>query len=560
MRNPASRHMKPAKAKTTLEGNYLSLKQIVDIAQNNSGIALTSNPEVLEKIFRSYDYIQHSSSKRKPIYGVNTQFGGMANQILSLEETQQLQTNLLYFLKSGAGDYIDDVYVRAAMVILTNALLKGVSGIRFEIIERYVFFINNNITPRVRELGSIGASGDLVPLSSVAGAVTGLADCFTVSYKGEEHGINNIHRLFGLERIKLHPKEGLALVNSTAMLTGIAAINLQELNKLFALSLHAHALMMQALSASVQPFDAFTHQHKPHQGQLFIAEAVTDLLNGSAMVRKNGDLINGENRLYQDRYSVRCIPQFLGPVVDGFKTVTKNIEVEANSVTDNPLIDMENFRIMHGGNFLGEYVAIGMDQVRNYIGLIAKHLDAQIAMLVMPEFNGGLPSSLSGNTTNRINMGLKGLQITGNSIMPLLLFYGNSIADKFPTHAEQFNQNINSQGFNSALLTKKSIDLFRKYVAISLIFAVQAVDLRIRKIDKDVRVKKQLSPATYPTYNAIRKICNKNLLLNEPLVLNDNGYPMDEFIDLIEIDIINNGLLCDAASPLMQQLNEFYEA
>ncbi len=558
MRNPASKHLKPAMAKVPVQGDYLTIQKIVTIAQNKSGVVLPTDPAILEKIQQSYDYIQHSALNGKPIYGVNTPFGGMANQLLSHEETQQLQTNLLFFLKSGAGDYLDDVYVRAAMVILMNALLKGVSGIRFEIIERYAFFINNNITPRVRELGSIGASGDLVPLASVAGAVIGLADCFNVSYLGEQRGLNEIIARFNLERIKLHPKEGLALVNSTAMLTGIASVNMVELNKLFALSMHAHALMMQALNASIQPFDEFTHQHKPHAGQIFIAEKINDLLEGSKLIRKNGDVINEENKLYQDRYSIRCIPQFLGPVIDGFKTVTKNVEIEANAVTDNPLIDIENFRIMHGGNFLGEYIAIGMDQVRNYIGLIAKHLDAQIAMLVMPEFNGGLPSSLSGNAGNRVNMGLKGLQISGNSIMPLLLFYGNSIADKFPTHAEQFNQNINSQGFNSSLLTKKSIELFRKYIAISLIFAVQAVDLRILKNSGAINANDYLSAATRKTYHAIRSICNKNLDPNLPLVYNDNGFPMDEFIELIDHDIVNNGLLCDAAETLMDNLQCYY--
>ena len=560
MHNPALKNFVRPQTATTVEGGYLTLKQVVDIAYNKQAFELTTSEAVKEKVQSSYEYIQHVALNGKPIYGVNTPFGGMANQILNHDETLQLQTNLMFFLKSGAGNYIGDVYVRAAMVILTNALLKGVSGIRFEIIERYAFFLQNGITPRVRELGSIGASGDLVPLASVAGAVTSLADCFAVSYKGEQWGTQAISEKFKLERIKLHPKEGLALVNSTAMLTGISAINLQELNKLFALSLHAHALMMQALTASVQPFDAFTHTHKPHEGQIFIAEMITGLLTGSQMVRKNGDPLQGENKLYQDRYSIRCVPQFLGPIVDGFKTVQKNIEIEANSVTDNPLIDMENFNILHGGNFLGEYVAIGMDQVRNYIGLIAKHLDAQIALLVMPEFNNGLPSSLSGNTTNRINMGLKGLQITGNSIMPLLLFYGNSIADKFPTHAEQFNQNINSQGFNASMLTKTSIELFRKYVAISLIFAVQAVDLRAKQMGKQVYVKDVVSPETFKTYAAIRQICNKNVLLSEPLVINDNSFPMDDFIDAIDADIQYNGKLVNAANALIEKLDAYYAA
>ena len=443
------------------------------------------------------------------------------------------------------------------MVILCNALVKGTSGIRYKIIERYVFFLNNNIVPRVHELGSIGASGDLVPLSYIAGAITGNAECFKVMHEGEEKSGVAICNEFNLVRLHLQPKEGLALVNSTAMLTAIAACNLKELKTLFVLSLHTHALMLQALIASVQPFDDFIHKQKPHDGQLFVAKIFRDLLKGSSLVRKNGELIAGESRLYQDRYSIRCIPQFLGPVADGIKTINKQIEIEANSVTDNPLIDMENYQLIHGGNFLGEYIAIAMDQTRQYIGLVSKHLDAQIAMLVMPEFNSGLPSSLTGNSTNQINMGLKGLQITANSVMPMLLFYGNSIADKFPTHAEQFNQNINSQGFNSALLTAKSIDLFRKYISVSLIFAVQAVDLRVRKMDKDFDVKAHLSPETYKVYKAMMQICDKPENGKLPFIFNDNTHPIDNYLKRIENDINQTGLLEEACSDTLMDLEQF---
>ena len=130
------------------------------------------------------------------------------------------------------------------------------------------------------------------------------------------------------------------------------------------------------------------------------------------------------------------------------------------------------------GNFLGQYIGVAMDQLRYHIGLLAKHLDVQIAMLVAPEFNGGLPPSLVGNPNRRVNLGLKGLQISCNSIMPLLSFLGGSLVDRFPTHAEQFNQNINSQGFGSANLARQSVDMFRQYMAMTLMFGVQAVGLR----------------------------------------------------------------------------------
>ena len=166
---------------------------------------------------------------------------------------------------------------------------------------------------------------------------------------------------------------------------------------------------------------------------------------------------------------MRCLPQFIGPIVEGLATIARQVETEMNSTTDNPLIDGEAGVIHHGGNFFGQYVGMAMDQLRHYIGLLAKHLDTQIALLVTPEFSGGLPPSLVGNTARPVNMGLKGLQITANSIMPMLGFLGSPLVDRFPTHAEQFNQNINSLGFGAARLARQSITTFQHYLAIALL-------------------------------------------------------------------------------------------
>ncbi len=247
-------------------------------------------------------------------------------------------------------------------------------------------------------------------------------------------------------------------------------------------------------------------------------------------------------------------------MADGLKSIHLAVEIEANSVTDNPLIDTENLEVIHGGNFMGEYVAISMDHLRSHLAIMSKHLDAEIAMLVMPEFNAGLSPSLTGNQSNRTNMGLKGLQIAGNSIMPLLLFYGNTIADKFPTHAEQFNQNINSQGFNSSILAKKSIELYRSYMAIALIFAVQAIDLRVKKFDISHRVKKFLSPATYKTYAALLNVCNKPLDDKKPFVYNDGDHPLDDYIQRIVKDLEKNDLIFEAVSQTTAELEDFIYA
>lgn len=310
----------------------------------------------------------------------------------------------------------------------------------------------------------------------------------------------------------------------------------------------AHALAIQGLNGTNQSFHPFIHKLKPHSGQKWAADQMLNLLAGSLLVRQELDGSHdyrGENPI-QDRYSLRCLPQYLGPIVDGIEQITQQVEVEINSVTDNPLIDVENQASYHGGNFLGQYIGVGMDQLRYYIGLLAKHLDVQIAYLVAPEFNNGLPASLVGNRQRNVNMGLKGLQITGNSIMPLLTFYGNSIADRFPTHAEQYNQNINSQGFASANLARRSIEIFQQYMAISLMFGVQAVDLRTYVAADHYDARATLSLATRDLYLAVRDVVGQPPSPDRPYIRNDHEQALDEHIARIAQDIATGGQIVAA--------------
>ena len=197
-----------------------------------------------------------------------------------------------------------------------------------------------------------------------------------------------------------------------------------------------------------------------------------------------------------------------------------------------------------------------MDHLRYYMGLMAKHLDTQIALLVAPEFNGGLPPSLVGNTGRDVNMGLKGLQISANSMMPLLSFYGNSIADRYPTHAEQFNQNINSQGFNSALLARKSVDILRNYVSAALIFGVQAVELRMHQMEKTYDPRKTLSRECVPLYEAVRAVLGRHGAIERPLVWDDDQQPLESYIHLLATDISNEGNIVQSMRSIIAKLAE----
>ncbi|MGV0102322.1 Aromatic amino acid lyase [Nostoc sp. DSM 114160] len=544
--------------KTVVVGNQdLTIDDVASVSRQGVQVRLTDNRDVVQGVQASCDYISNAVESGQPIYGVTSGFGGMANVVISPESAALLQNNLIWYHKTGAGQKLSLADVRAAMLLRANSHLHGASGIRLELIQRMETFLNAGVTPHVYEFGSIGASGDLVPLSYITGALVGLDRCYTVDFNGEEIDAPTALSHLGLEPLQLLPKEGLAMMNGTSVMTGIAANCVYDTRVLLALSMGAHALAIQGLNGTNQSFHPFIHQLKPHSGQKWAANQMLNLLAGSRLVREE---LDGSHNYrggdpIQDRYSLRCLPQYMGPIVDGIEQIKKQIEVEINSVTDNPLIDVENQVSYHGGNFLGQYIGIGMDRLRYYIGLLAKHLDVQIAYLVAPEFNNGLPASLVGNRERSVNMGLKGLQISGNSIMPLLTFYGNSIADRFPTHAEQFNQNINSQGFASANLARRSVDTFQQYMAIALIFGVQAVDLRTYLVADHYDARAGLSPATRDLYMAVRDVIGQPASPDRPYIWNDHEQPLDEHIARISADIASGGQIVQAVQDILSSLN-----
>jgi phenylalanine ammonia-lyase len=533
-------------------GGFLTIDQVTRVARNGVHIDITNQSEILQGVQASCDYINNAVSAGQPIYGVTSGFGGMANLVIQPELASQLQKNLVQYHKVGAGQRLPLADVRAAILLRANSHLKGASGIRLEVIQRMAVFLNAGVTPYVYEFGSIGASGDLTPLAYITGALFGLDSSYKVDFNGEEIDAVTALKRLGLPQLELQPKEGLAMMNGTSVMTGIASNCVYDARVALALTMGIHALFIQGLNGTNQSFHPFIHQCKPHVGQIWAASSILELLLGSSLIRNELDgshEYRGEQPI-QDRYSLRCLPQYVGPIVEGIKNISSQIEVEINSVTDNPLIDVANQAIYHGGNFLGQYVGIGMDQLRYYIGLLAKHVDAQIALLVTPEFNNGLPASLVGNTERLVNMGLKGLQITGNSIMPLLTFYGNSIVDRFPTHAEQFNQNINSQGFNSANLARRSIELFQQYLAIALIFGVQAVDLRTYLVAGHYNASECLSPATKKLYMAVREVVGKPPSPHHPYIWNDDEQFIDEHIARIAHDISIGGQIVQAVNEI----------
>lgn len=531
-----------------LSGQDLTLDDIVCVAGRGARVAVTKEPRVLNRIRNASRLVAQAVEQGKAIYGVTTGFGGMADQVIDLDDIAELQNNLIWYHKTGAGDRLPQEDVRAAMLLRANSHIRGASGVRMELIRRLQIFLNERVTPHVLNMGSIGASGDLVPLTSITGALIGTDPEFTVDFDGEEMDSLTALKRLGLPRLSLRAKEGLAMINGTSVMTGIAVNCVHQARLLLALSLEAHALAIQALRGTNLSFHPFIHRLKPHFGQRWVGERIFDLIEGSRMIRDEigHEVTYRDSEPIQDRYSLRCLPQYVGPIVDGLRYIARQIVNEANSVNDNPLIDVDTGNFFHGGNFLGQYVGIAMDQLRSYVGLLAKHLDTQIALLMTPEFSNGLSPSLVGNGQRAVNMGMKGMQISGNSIMPLLTFFGNSLVDRFPTHAEQHNQNVNSMGFGSANLTRQSLDIFCDYMATVLITLCQAVDLRTFREVGHYDARMCLSPATTPLYEAVRTVVDRPPKEERPYIWDDHNQLLEGDIARVAADIRMEGLISQA--------------
>jgi phenylalanine ammonia-lyase len=538
----------------TISGDGLSIADISAVARG-ARVQLTRDPKVLDRVTRSREVIRAAIARNEQIYGVTTLFGAMADRTVGPDLLVEVQRLALWQHKSATGPRLPDLDVRAAMLLRANSLLKGASGIRLEIIERYATFLNAGASPHVYQRGSIGASGDLVPLSYIAGAILGLDRAFLVDYQGKTLDAFEMLERLGLKPLTLEPKEGLALNNGTGACTGVAANAVDRAFDLVALSVAAHALFAQALLATDQSFAPYIHATKPHPGQVWTARIMSALIDKSKLIRSEsaGDRSHRSGKLIQDRYSLRCLPQFIGPVIDGMALIKRQIEVEANSANDNPLIDPDTGEILHTGNFLAQYTGVAMDQLRYHLGLIAKHLDVQIALLMTPEFSNGLSPSLVGNEALGLNVGLKSLQVAGNCLMPLMSFYGQSIVDRFPTHAEQFNQNINSQAMNAANLSRETLDVFSHFMAVVLFCGVQAVELRAQQFAGSFDAAQVLSPATLKLYQAARTAAFGPPNAARPLLWND----MDEFIQP-KIEGLMVGL--EPGGPILEAISEVRES
>ena len=438
-----------------------TLRQIY--LQTPSAIAVED--AVWRGVERSNATVESIVSSGRPVYGVNTGFGNLAQARVSNDRLAELQHNLILSHCAGIGQYLDEDVTRLIVFLKALSLLQGHSGVRPEVIRALLAFIPEGVAPCIPAQGSVGASGDLAPLAHLAAALVGAGE---VHYRGKIIPAGDALRAIGMEPLELAPKEGLALVNGTQVSSALAIVGLIEAEHLFAAAVVAGALSVDGLKGSVVPFDDRIHRLRRQRGQRKIAAVYRSLLEGSSIV-----LDHANCGKVQDPYSLRCQPQVMGACLDSLWHAADILVREANAVTDNPLVFTEEAEILSGGNFHAEPVGFVADALAIAIAEIGSISERRIALLLDPNMNGDLPPFLIENSG--LNSGFMIAQVSAAALASenKSLAHPASV-DSIPTSANQ-EDHVSMATFAARRLrtmTGNSMGI----VAVELLAACQAID------------------------------------------------------------------------------------
>jgi len=403
-----------------------------------------------------------------PVYGINTGFGKLASTRIPAQQTSQLQRNLILSHCCGVGEPLPDVVVRLVITLKMLSLGRGASGVRWEIIERLQTLLRLDMIPLIPAQGSVGASGDLAPLAHLTAAMIGEGHVF---YDGAKIPASEALRMANLEPLELGPKEGLGMINGTQVSTALALAGLFDAWNLAQTALISGAMTTDALMGSTRPFRPEIHALRGLKGQIDAAQCLRTLLEGSAI--RESHLENDER--VQDPYSFRCQPQVMGACLDQFRQVAQMLEIEANAVTDNPIVIVEDGSILSGGNFHAEPVAFGADQCALAIAEIGSIAARRIATAVDPVQNFGLPAFISPDPG--LNSGFMIAEVTAAALMAENKQRAMPCSiDSTPTSANQ--EDHVSMACHAARRLAEMNHNLAFIIAIELLIAVQGVEFR----------------------------------------------------------------------------------
>lgn len=463
------------------------LKYIKEIIFHNKSLKISGIDT--KKIENSYHFLKKFSTN-KVIYGINTGFGPMAQYKISNKNLKALQYNIIRSHASGIGQPLSEMYVKAAMLCRFQTFTKGKSGVHLDTVNLIQSFINKNIFPYIPEHGSVGASGDLVQLAHLALTLIGEGEVF---YKGEKIPTAKAMELENIKPLKPYIREGLALTNGTSVMTGIGLVNLIYAQKLLFLAITV-SVMMNEIASSYDDFMSETlNELKLHEGQQKVAELMRSLSKDSRCLRQREKEMYHKNNetifkhKLQPYYSLRCVPQILGPIWDELENAEKVLINEFHSVDDNPIIDPETESVYHGGNFHGDYISFEMDKLKIAITKLTMLMERQLNYLFHDKINEILPPFVNLGVLG-LQYGLQGAQFTATSTTAECQTLSNPMSiHSIPNNND--NQDIVSMGTNSALITKHVIENSFQVLAIHCIALVQAIDYL--KIDKKISTNSQ---------------------------------------------------------------------
>ena len=479
-----------------------------------SGEKIDLDAAALNKVNESHEFLKEFS-KDKLIYGINTGFGPMAQYKISNENQLELQYNLIRSHCAGAGKRLSDTDVKSTMICRLSSLMHGFSGIHPEVVILLKDLINKDVYPQIFEHGGVGASGDLVQLAHLALNLIGEGE---VTYKGELRSTADAYKELGLKPITVRLREGLALINGTSIMTGISMVNLSHAKQLVNWSISASMMIIELVESYSDHFSKELHKVKPHIGQRSIANVMDKLMGDSKLIRKREEhLFNKETtavEIFKDKvqeyYSIRCVPQILGPVWDTVTFSQTVIQNEVNSVNDNPIIDKENNNVFHGGNFHGDYVALEMDKLKIAITKLSMLAERQLNFLMNDKLNGKLPPFVNLGKLG-LNLGMQAAQFTATSTTAENQMLSNPMyIHSIPNNND--NQDIVSMGTNAALITSKVIENTYQILAIELLSIVQAVDA----LDFETKLSSQ-SQKIYKQIRSLKARFEKDSILYKDL-------------------------------------------
>lgn len=460
---------------------------------------ITIDKDVLENVEACYSFLVEFS-KNKIIYGVNTGLGPMAQYRIEDNDQIDLQYNLIRSHSAGTGNPIEPVYVRAAMISRLKSLSLGYSGIHSDAIELITSLLNNNIIPFIPEHGGVGASGDLVQLSHLALTLIGEGEAY---YQDKLQKVSDIFSVLNIVPLQIRLREGLGLINGTSVMSGIGIVNILHSKHILNWSVMASAMINEIAESFDDHFSIVLNEVKRHKGQQSIALAMRNILQDSQLIKKRIDkLYNGktEERIFkqkiQEYYSLRCVPQILGPVYDSILNTEKVLIDEVNSVNDNPVVDLKSQHVYHGGNFHGDYVSFEMDKLKSAITKLSMLAERQLNFLLNNKLNDILPPFVNLGTLG-LNLGMQGTQFTATSTVAENQTLSNPMyVHSIPSNND--NQDIVSMGTNSALMTKRVIDNTYEVLSIEFLTIIQSIDY--------LKIHKKLGKKSLEVYNDLRKI------------------------------------------------------